>query len=328
MICDVRLIKMAEKSEIINAVPGATSEQKSQMAFGLTDLALLAMTLIWGMNFIIVKTTLLQISPVAFAALRFVLAAFLLFAIVRVRQGGFQIPRAAWRRVALAGVIGTTLYQLLFINGLALTEASNSALIVACTPAFIVLLNRVLGRERFPQRGWLGIGLSFFGITLVIISGGNFALDAQTLLGDGLVLCATFCWALYSVLSVPLLKRYSPLSFTALSTIFGAIPLFIIGLPALVNQDWASVSLGSWAGLAYSAIFAIVIAYIIWNAGVKRLGGARTAIYNNLTPVIATLGAALFLDEPLTPTKILGAGIIFIGLYLARTSKIIVEPEG
>lgn len=304
------------------------SNLQSSSRFGVTDLALLAMTLIWGFNFIVVKTTLVEIAPLAFAALRFVLAALLLFAIVRIRQGGFYIPRAAWGRVALMGLIGTTLYQPLFISGLALTKASNSALILACTPAFIVLLNRAFGHERFTRRGWLGIALSFLGIAFVVVSGGEFSFEPQTLLGDGLVLAATFCWALYSVLSVPLLKRYAPLSVTALSTIFGAIPLFFIGLPAMLNQNWASVTPSGWAGLVYSAVFAIVVAYIIWNVGIKRIGGARTAIYNNLTPVVATLAAAIFLGEELTAFKIIGAAIIFVGLYFARTAQIIVEPEG
>lgn len=312
--------KSAPPSDIIN--------QQSKIQFGLIDAALVGMTLIWGLNFIIVKTTLVQISPNAFMAARFVIAGALLFAIVRLRQGGFNIPRADWGKVALVGIIGTTIYQPLFLNGLALTKASNSALILASTPAFIVLLNRFVRGERFAARGWLGIVLSFIGIALIVVSGGDLTADTSALLGDGLILAATFCWSLYSVLTAPLLKRFSSLSLTALSTLFGTIPLVLISLPALVAQPWAEVSVSSWSGLLYSAIFAIVIAYIIWNVGVQRIGGARTAIYNNLTPVIATLAAALFLNEPLTVLKITGAIIIFIGLYLARTANIIVEPEG
>jgi drug/metabolite transporter (DMT)-like permease len=258
---------------------------------------------------------------------RFIIAGTLLFLIVRLRQGGFGIPRADWGKVALLGIIGTTIYQPLFLNGLALTKASNSALILASTPAFIVLLNRFLRGERFMARGWFGIALSFIGITLIVFSGGDLTLDSSALLGDGLILAATFCWSLYSVLSAPLLKRFSSLSLTALSTLFGTIPLVILSIPALVAQPWASVTLSGWSGLLYSAIFAIVIAYVIWNVGVQRIGGARTAIYNNLTPVIATLAAAFFLHESLTPLKIAGAIIIFVGLYFARTANVIVEPE-
>ena len=304
-----------------------TNNQKSSIRFGLIDAALVGMTLIWGLNFIIVKTTLAEISPFAFMSARFVIAGLLLLVIVRWRQGGFGIPRAAWGKVAIVGIVGTTIYQPLFLNGLAMTKASNSALILAATPAFIVLFNRFIRGERFSPRGWVGIALSFLGITLIVLSDGDLQTDTTALWGDGLILAATICWSWYSVLSAPLLKKYSSLSVTALSTLLGTIPLVLISLPALVTQPWTSLSAGAWSGLLYSAVFAIVIAYVIWNAGVQRIGGARTAIYNNLTPVIATLAAAIFLNEPLTVLKIAGAVVIFCGLYLARTANVIVEPE-
>jgi len=310
----------ASESEII--------KQPSNVQFGATDLALILMTFIWGMNFVIVKTLIGDITPLAFVSIRFVLGAVLLFVVVRVREGGFQIPRAAWGRVAVVGIVGTTLYQPLYITGLSLTKVSNAALIVACTPVLIVLFNRVLRKERFTARGWAGIACCFAGIAAVVLSGGEVALGDKSLIGDLLLVIATCGWALYSVLAAPLLKKYSSLSVTALSIIFGTIPLVLIGLPAMLSENWAAISPAGWGGLLYSAIFAIVIAYVIWNVGVKRLGGARTAIYNNLTPVIATAGAAIFLNEPLAPIEILGAVIIFVGLYLARTANIIIEPEG
>lgn len=314
------------KSEIRN--PNRKRFEKSATRFAPIDAALIGMTFIWGFNFIVVKTTLAEISAPAFMAARFIIAGTLLFIIVRMRQGGFGIPRADWGKVALVGIVGTTIYQPLFLNGLALTKASNSALILACTPAFIVLLNRFLRGERFAARGWFGIALSFAGIGLIVLSGGDLLANSGALLGDALILAATVCWSVYSVLTAPLLRRFSSLSLTALSTLFGTVPLVMLSLPALAAQPWASVSPAGWSGLLYSAIFAIVIAYIIWNVGVQRIGGARTAIYNNLTPVIATLAAALFLNEPLTVLKVAGAIIIFVGLYLARTANILVEPEG
>ena len=65
-------------------------------------------------------------------------------------------------------------------------------------------------------------------------------------------------------------------------------------------------------GVLYSATFAIVVAYIIWNLGIQRIGGARTAFYSNLTPVIATLLATIFLGETLTVLKVVGADNLFV----------------
>lgn len=294
--------------------------------FGLTDISLLGMAVIWGLNFIVVKTTLAEVQPLAFVSVRFLLGAVVLFAVARL-TGGFRIPRRDWWRVGLSGVVGTAIYQPIFITGLSLTRASNSALIVAVTPAFIVLLNRLLGRERFTTRGWTGILLSFAGLALVVQSGGDLSGDPRVLLGDLLILAGTVFWSVYSVITAPLLKTYSSLSVTALSITVGTVPLVLIAVPSLLAQDWAAVSVQGWLGLGYSAIFAIVIAYVIWNLGVQRIGGARTAMYNNLTPVVATLAAAVFLGEQLTPVKVAGAAVIFAGLFLARTANVIVEPE-
>lgn len=303
-------------------------QQPAKIQFGTTDLALVCMSLIWGLNFVVVKTTFLEITPFAFMALRFLTASILFLVVVYLIQKGFHIPRRVWGKILVLGIVGTTLYQPLFLTGLSLSQASNSALILASTPAFVILLNRILNHERFARRGWVGLALSFTGLTLIFLSGGDLALTSSALLGDALVLGATICWSFYSVLSAPLLKQHSSLSVAALSTIFGTIPLLFIAAPAVYAQNWADVSTVGWLGLVYSSAFAIVIAYILWNYGVKRIGSARTAIYNNLTPVIAAFGAAIFLGEPLTVFKIVGAIIIFLGLYLARTANIVLEPEG
>src|SRR5690606_15031359 len=150
---------------------------------------------------------------------------------------------------------------------------------------------------------------------------GELTLTSQSFVGDLLILARSFLWALYAVLAAPLMARYSPLRVTALTTAIGAAPLIVIGLPATLALDWSQVNLWGWSGLVYSAVFAIVVGYIIWNNGVKKIGGTRTALYNNLIPVIGVITATVLLGERLTPLKIAGAAVIFLGLHLARTAR-------
>jgi drug/metabolite transporter (DMT)-like permease len=128
------------------------------------------------------------------------------------------------------------------------------------------------------------------------------------------------------VLAAPLMRTYSPLRVTALTTAIGALPLIFIGMPAVAALDKAAVQPSGWGGLLYSAVFAIVVAYIIWNVGVKKIGGARTSLYSNLIPVVGTVTAALFLGETITPLMVVGAAVIFFGLHLARTAKVVRTP--
>lgn len=305
-----------------------TPRPQANAQLSLVDLALIAMTVIWGSNFIVLKLTFLEIAPLAFMALRFVLASTVILAVLGLRERTLAVGRKDWLPLIAVGLVGTSLYQPLFIGGVSLTTASNSSLILASAPAFIALINRVLGRERLDPRGWLGVALAFVGIALIVDSSGGIELGSASLAGDLLIFAATICWSLYSVLSAPLLKIYSPLRVTALSMAMGTLPLVVIGAPAILSQNWARVDANGWAGLGYSFSLAIVVAYVIWNMGVRRIGGARTAIYNNLTPVVASLIAAVLLNEAITPLKILGAFVIFVGLYLARTGNLVMEPEG
>ncbi len=305
---------MAERVAVAGAPPVTPR-------FGMIDLALLSMTVIWGMNAVIVKVTYAQIPPMAFMTVRFVLAGSLLLAVLWRSEGSLRVPRHEWLAFIVAGMVGTGFYQPLFLTGLSLTSASTTSLIIATSPAFVALINRMVGREVLPLRGWIGIVLTFIGVVLIIQGGDGVALTSQALWDDLQVLIGAFLWALYAVLAAPLMVRHTPLRVTALTTSIGAAPLIIIGAPSVAVLDWNQVNAWGWSGVLYSAVFAIVVAYIIWNSGVKQICGARTALYTNLIPVVGAVSAAIFLGEALTPLKIAGAVVIFAGLHLARTAR-------
>lgn len=291
--------------------------------FGAIDAALLLMTIIWGVNAVVVKATYTQIPPMAFMSMRFMVAGTLLLAVCWISERSLFVRRRDWLLVVTAACAGTALYQPLFLTGLSMTTASNTALIIAASPAFVALLNRLLGRELLSGRGWLGIALAFVGIVLIVEGDGGLQLGSQHLRGDLLILLSTLLWASYSVLAAPLMRSYSPLRVTTLTTTIGALPLTLIGLPAVMALPKEQVQWSGWAGVLYSAVLAIVVAYIIWNMGVQKLGGARTSLYGNLIPIIGTVTAAIFLGEAITPLKIVGAAIILFGLHLARTARVV-----
>jgi len=85
--------------------------------------------------------------------------------------------------------------------------------------------------------------------------------------------------------------------------------------------DWLAVSAWSMGALVLSALLALNLAYVIWYTGVQRLGAARTSIYSNGVPVVAMLVAWVWLGEPLTWTKILGAAAVLSGVLLTRIGR-------
>lgn len=291
-----------------NRLPGLTA----------TDLLLLCMALIWGVNYAVVKYATGELLPLAFNSARVLLAVVVLFAIVRF--GGHTLPRGRDLLALLAlGALGNGLYQIFFIEGIARTRAGDAALLIAAAPAFMALLGRVRGSEVTSRRGVLGIALSLIGIGLVVLgSSESTAGGSSSLLGDLLILASSICWSLYSVLVKPYTERIQGLPLHATTMLGGAIPLVIVALPALLQTHWTSLSAGAWGAFAYSGLLALTLAYLFWYRGVKMLGPTRAAMYANLQPIVALGAAWATLHEAPRVPQLAGAAFIMAGLVLTR----------
>jgi drug/metabolite transporter (DMT)-like permease len=288
------------------------------VGFTSTDLLLLFMVLVWGVNYIIIKAVLREVEPLAFNAVRFALAAACLAGIAWI--SGAPRPSAAdIRRLFGLGLLGNTLYQFSFIQGVAHTRVGNAALIMAAVPVQTAVISHFGGKERMRGRDALGLLISFAGIATVVIGSGADVSFGGNMLGDLLVFFATICWSFYIVGVKPLADRYGPVTVTAWAMGLGAIPLVLISIPAALAQPWGDVSRSSWAGLLFSAFGALVLAYVIWSRGVQKLGAPRTALYSNLTPFVVALCAWAWLHEPPTAWQGVGALGIFTGIWLTRT---------
>ncbi len=286
-----------------------------------TEFGLALMILIWGINFAVVKRALDVFDPLAFNALRYLLASLFVLAVLGTR-GRLSLPRREdLPRIVGLGLVGNLLYQMAFILGLERTRAGNASLLLALVPVFILLLTR-RGDERQGRRVWGGVILSVAGVALV--SGSALRLEGvTTLTGDLLLLGAAVIWAVYTVGTRGLITRYGSVRATAWTLWSGGIAIFLAGVPALLRQDWSRVDGGAWVGLLYSAILSIGLAYLLWYRGVETIGGARTAIYSNLTPVVALVTGWVWLGESLTPLGIAGAAMVLIGLMTVRRRPVL-----
>ena len=294
--------------------------------FGLTDVSLVLMALIWGVNFSVVKWGAAALAPLSYNAVRVALAASSLVLVAQFwswRAGpvasGWPSPRDALALLGL-GTLGNGLYQIFFIEGLSRTRASDAALVIASTPAFIALLGRMRGTERIAPRAVAGIALSVLGIGLVVLGSAHAGGAKQaSLVGDLLILAGCVCWAVFTILLQPYTHRVSGLHLSALTMAGGLIPLVLVALPSLASTVWAHVPAAAWGAIAYSGFGALVLAYLFWYRGVRVLGPTRTAMYSNLQPLFAVIVAWLTLGETPTPWQGAGAAAIITGLLLTRS---------
>ena len=290
-----------------------------------TDLGLLLMAAIWGINFSVLKVVLGDLDPLALNALRFPLAALALWTLVRRLPGSSRPKPADIGRVLILGVLGNIAYQLCFIFGLDWTFAGNASLLLATTPIWTIILSSAVGHERPGTWMFAGIIGTVAGMFLVIAGRGDaLAFGSDSLRGDLLMVTAAILWSIYTVGGRKLVGHYGALRMTAW-TLWAATPfLVLMGVPSLLRTDFGAVSIGAWLGVVYSGLMGIGVAYLLWYRGVQRLGNSRTAVYANLVPVVALITAWIWLGEVPSGPQVAGAAVILAGLSLARFAQ---SPE-
>lgn len=282
-----------------------------------TDVLLLLMAVLWGLNFSVLKYTALFMGALAINGLRIPGSAAAQLLIARGLRMRPPEPREA-RALVLLGMLGNGVYQVCFILGLVRARVATAALLIAATPAFIALLGRVRGTEHLGRRQWLGVAMQLAGCSIVAVGAVGAGGRSDSLPGVALLLGAAITWAFYAV-SV---KRYSdhiePWYLGGYTMVGGAIVALLVGIPSLSLVAWGTLPARVWLALLYSCFIAMVVAYLFYYRGLRVLGPTRTSMYSNLQPIIAMLVAWGLLRERPTVAQVTGAALIVGGLLTTR----------
>lgn len=277
--------------------------------------SMLLVSLIWGINFSVMKFALQTLPPLALTAIRFALASLTLLVVAVLLEPRTPLPwRVRWRLAGL-GLLGNTLYQLGFIFGLTRTTAGNSSLLIASTPLVTAVLGHALGLEALTRAVKGAIAIGTLGVALVVLAK-DVGFSLETFTGDLLTLFAVLCWAVFTHGVRQVKGLASPLRVAAWTTIGGTVPLLVLGIPDVLRLDWGAVSGLTWAALLYSALLSLVFCYVLWNRSVQRIGGSRTALYGVTVPVFALATAAIVLGERPTAIQLAGAALILGSVVL------------
>ena len=282
-----------------------------------TYLQLVLTSFFWAATFHFGKYAVALMPPLAVGIWRFLLGGLALVPIVLLREPlHFGNLRRNLLPLLAMGVIGIGGFNLGMFYGLKRTSALNAALIMAFMPAMIVALAAWLQRERIGWVRGIGMGLGLAGV-IVVVSGGSW----RTLVGlsfsrgDLLLLAASACWALYSVIPGRFVRGLGPLQIAGSTIVIGTLAMLgfaLLALPAALV--WPP--LPAWPALAFMGVCATAVAYLWWTRGVGRVGAQRAALFMNLTPVLtALIGTAL--GEPTSGAQVAGAVLVIAGLLFA-----------
>lgn len=282
------------------------------------ELVALAVVIVWGSTFTLTKSIYAEITPLAFGFARFITITLIAFMVLAFHA--HRNKQAEWWRVrrkdlplfVLTGVCGYTFYQLGFLLGLAHTSPFSGSLMISLQPIVTLGIVTLLG-ERQPRLVWVGVLVSLAGVMLFLANDDG---DSQ-LAGNLISFGGGVAFALYQVFNRRLVREYPPATYSAYSTLFGAIPLLLIAAPDAMRQDWGSVSTQSWLTLVYMSIFPVYIAYILWGWAIGTRGVAISGL-TLLVPVVAGVMAAVLFNETFGPIKLIGGALALAGLVLMQ----------
>jgi drug/metabolite transporter (DMT)-like permease len=281
----------------------------------LVDLALLAVALMWASTFSLFKIAWREIDPVAFTSLRF--AAMVLFsvAVLMLSKSRVRPRRADLPGLIASGLTGYFLYQMGFMLGLDRTTALASAILISTHPIFSVIVVWLVRKDKPRALEVVGVVMGFIGVAVFLRAWDAFA---AARLGDLFSLGAAAAFGTYGVVTQPLSKRFPPRELMAYGLGLGGLLITLVGFPAMIDQDWNGVTLGTWVILIYAIIGPVYLAYLLWNWAIRQRGIPRTVIYGFLVPVLGGAIAVLLLDERLTSERVIGALIVIGGLVITR----------
>ena len=285
---------------------------------------LLLTVVLWALNLTVTRYILTHgFQPLAYATVRYGLAAVIFVGIVLVGERTLRIGRSDLPLAALAALF-IFLNQLAFVYSLERTSASTIALILGATPAFAALIGLALGLERLSRRFWIAAAISFAGVGLVAAgSGGDVSGDRIGIL-LGLATAAT--WAAYSVAVGPLMQRYSASRISVAALGLAWVGILLVGLPQTTAQD-LDVGWEVWSLLVFATLGPLVLTTILWFRVIHRIGASRATLVANLQPFVAAVFALVLLSESMTALQVLGGILVAGGILTVRRRGPVPAPE-
>ncbi len=293
-----------------------TVREERRRASAWVEVSLLLTVFFFGTNFVAVKLVVSHVPPLLFAASRFTLAGVVLWLFLRFTEPGSRLKRGDFLPILGLGIIGVTLTQSVFTIGVSLTTAANTALIYSTAPVWGMLLGFTLGFEKPRLTGVLGVALCLAGVGAIVY--GGLDLGGTSLLGDFLILCAAMFWGSYTVLSLGLLRRYSPLAVATYPMILGGLAAFPLALFGPGGLHIGALNGSVWFAAAYSTLLSSAFGFAGWQRGVSKIGANRVLIYQYLVAVTGVTAGIVLLGESFGWQQAAGAAVILCGVYLAR----------
>lgn len=293
--------------------PGPAPEGSSRAVIG----ALITVQVGFATLPVAAKLVLAELSPYGFGLIRLVAAGVFFSALATIR-GKLDVPfRDVWR-IALIGLLGTAVNQILYLNGLERSNATHAAVLVTLIPVFAFIIAIATRKERAVPLGLAGVGIAFAGV-LSLTGVEDVSIGADTIIGDGLMVANAFSYSLYLVLSKPYVERYGAIPVVAISFVAASIVAAPFGISSLGVVP--TMSRGALGALIYVVLVPTLLTYMLNAWALARASASKVAIYIYLQPLLGVLLAHWVLHEVLGPRALVSSAVVIFGIVLVNKAR-------
>ena len=301
------------------------SQQKQSNAGSI--LSVLGALIIWSSSFVAIKVAYETFPPITLGAARFVVAALILGALTLLPNNRRRLEKKDIFPVAVSGLLGITVYAVLQNIAMQWTSASNATLIIASYPIITVLLETLIYKTKMNLFKIVGIIIAIGGVVVLSYMKPE-ERQQNELLGILMLIVAGVAWAFYNFLTKKVVNKYPPITLLFYQTLFGAI--FMLPLSLFERAKWMTPTTMSFLMMLFLGVFCSVIAYLLYNLGLKALSPSAVISMLNLVPIFGVMFSFLLLGEAITLRMVIGGAIIILGVMLSvrRTkAELLLENE-
>lgn len=279
-------------------------------------IALIIANIIWGAAAPIFKWSLQNIEPFTLAFLRYAIAAMILLPLT------FKVLRVERRDLPalfLLSIFGITFNISFFFLGLRLTSSINAPIIGASAPVFIILSSILFLKERPKTKVIAGTIVSLAGIATIIIRPFLEQGMSGSIIGNLLILGAVFGAVVHTTLLRKIAQKYSVMTLTFWSFVIGALTFLPIFIAENKDQFFlTTLNHQGVVGIIFGAVLSSALAYCLYNLALKNIVANEVGIFFYIDPLAAILIAVPLLGEVITTPFLIGALLVFLGLFIAE----------
>lgn len=275
--------------------------------------ALCLIYLIWGMNWVVMKTANTFFPPITFVAYRFLFGALVLLAVWRWLH--LPLPKKKyWPWIFLTGILQMGLNNIAAQTSMLTLGAGMVSVLNYSMPVFAAVMAHFLLGERLTWRKGVGIVLAIAGMAVLmdVHAGGD-----VTAICIGL-LSAVF-WGLASIFVKLKLADVNPISLTTWQMVCASLSL--LAYTAIVPQGEVVWNAESVLCLIYNGVLASALAFFLWSWILQHIEVSKASVAVLAVPVVGVVGGILCLGEPMTLHIFFGMIMIMAGIYIVVTHK-------